>query len=356
MAIDAYTGLPGAGKSHGVMQRVILPALKLGRTVLHNLPINEAEIDALALPGTLLKVPDGADFDQVVKLFPAGAVLVLDEFWRFMPSGKKAHMIPEEHREFFAMHRHQVGADGRSSDIVLVCQDLSQVCTFVRDLVETTFRYVKQTVIGQRNRYRCDVYQGPVTGAKPPTSKRTGVEHGKYDPAVFKLYRSHTLSTTGAAGVEEKVDDRGNLLKGARFKLTLLALILIPFLLVASVKLFYAQAKPPQKPRAPTPTAERSEAVASAAPAPAEPIARPPTPSHTWRMAGTISRRNGVVVVLQSLTGVRYLPRSACLDDDGGNPVCTLDGELIASWTGAPESTVFGQATATREAVVAGVP
>jgi len=38
MAIDAYTGMPGHGKSYGVVEHVIIPSLKQGRHVVTNTP------------------------------------------------------------------------------------------------------------------------------------------------------------------------------------------------------------------------------------------------------------------------------------------------------------------------------
>ena len=41
MAISAYVGLKGYGKSHGVVEYVILSALKIKRVVFTNIPMNQ---------------------------------------------------------------------------------------------------------------------------------------------------------------------------------------------------------------------------------------------------------------------------------------------------------------------------
>jgi len=41
MSILAYTGLPGHGKSYGVVENVILPALRMKRVVYTNIPLND---------------------------------------------------------------------------------------------------------------------------------------------------------------------------------------------------------------------------------------------------------------------------------------------------------------------------
>src|SRR5690554_4502360 len=83
---------------------------------------------------------------------------------------------------------------------------------FVRQLVEETYRAVKLTAIGQRNRYRVDVYMGAATGQRP--GKPIRQLYGKYKPEIYQYYKSHTRNKTDfAAGMEEKADDRANVLK-----------------------------------------------------------------------------------------------------------------------------------------------
>ncbi|MFU1923019.1 zonular occludens toxin domain-containing protein, partial [Klebsiella pneumoniae] len=46
MAIDAYVGKPGHGKSYGVVEHVIIPSLKQDRHVVTNIPL---EVDMLLM-------------------------------------------------------------------------------------------------------------------------------------------------------------------------------------------------------------------------------------------------------------------------------------------------------------------
>lgn len=346
MAIDGITGIPGSGKSHGAVLRVLLPALRSGRTVVHNMPLNDDELLSLAsdggkhsVRGKLVKLPEDINAATLVATFPPGAVLLLDEAWRFWPSGMKASAIPENQREFFAMHRHLVGADGNSTDIFLVCQDLNQIATFIRDLVDQTFRYVKQTIIGKPNRYRCDVYQGPVTGPRPPAAKLTSSYHGKYDPMVYACYQSHTKSVTGEAGTEEKLDKRGTIFGRWGVKAAFFAVVLIPVLVWFAIKSFWAVV-PKAKDTAPgLPSIGKSVAVSEHVPAKLTvvPAARPVQDSKTWRLAGQITRRGRVVWIVASSGGSKFLDRSACNEDGGGNVTCMIDGEMVAEWTGSRE-------------------
>lgn len=140
----------------------------------------------------------------------------------------KATNIPQCQKEFFTEHRHNVGPDGRTNEIVLVTQDLAQLCAFVRGLVEETYRAVKLTAIGQKNKYRVDVFMGAATGQKPGKPMRQ--LYGSYKPEIYQYYKSHTRNKTDfAAGMEEKADDRANVLKHPliKFGIPLAVLIMV---------------------------------------------------------------------------------------------------------------------------------
>lgn len=228
MAINAYTGLPGSGKSYGVIEHVIVPALKKGRVVWTNIPINEAAMAAYAgcLPHVFHIDDLRNNVDWFQQVFPKGAVLVLDEAWRLWPSGLKANNIAEQHKSFLAEHRHMVGDDGFSTEIYLVTQDLAQIAAFARQLVDSTYRAHKLSAIGASKKFRVDIYDGPVTGAKPPKDKRIREIYGSYKAEIYSLYKSHTMSDTGAAGDETSSDGRKNIFKGFAAKAVLAIIVL----------------------------------------------------------------------------------------------------------------------------------
>ncbi len=141
MAITAYVGSPGSGKSYSVVAYVILPALAQGRIVITNIPINITELEEskrlLVKPLDILQFSGNQDYFQ--SMIIAGAVFVIDEAWKWLPSGLQANKIPEHFKAFLAEHRHMVDSDGRSTDICLVTQDLSQLAAFPRQLIEKPF-------------------------------------------------------------------------------------------------------------------------------------------------------------------------------------------------------------------------
>jgi zona occludens toxin len=232
MSISAYVGLPGSGKSHGVVEHVIIPALKSGRVVFTNIPMNQDLLIQDFGAGVIhFDVDDiKKDDDWFTEVFEPGAIWVCDELWRLWPAGLRANQIPEEQKAFLAEHRHMVGDNGLSTEIILVTQDLQQVSAFARNLVEHTYRTEKLTKIGSSKRYRLDIYFGPVTGPNPPKAKRDREIFSTYKKDVFQYYQSHTKSATGQAGDETRTDNRFNGLKGFKAKAILAGVFGFPIL------------------------------------------------------------------------------------------------------------------------------
>lgn len=245
MTITAYTGLPGSGKSYGVFENVIVPALENKKPVWTNIPFNEdALLEKFGVIPTAFTVDDiTQNPDWFQSVFEPGAVLVLDECWRLWPAGLRANNVLVQHKSFLAEHRHMVGENGLSTEIVLVTQDLAQISSFARNLVENTFHVTKLSKVGLDKRFRVDVYFGPVTGATPPKAKREREIHGAFKPEIQALYKSHTMSKTGSAGDESRTDGRFNILKGGMFKGAVLSLFVgaplaLLFLIFAWNKIF----------------------------------------------------------------------------------------------------------------------
>lgn len=214
MSIYAYVGLPGSGKSYGVVANQVMPALRDGRTVVTNLAL-KVELLREVFPGCDLRTFQTSELvetpERIDEIFPPGCVAVIDEVWRLWPSGLKVDRIPMAFKSFLAEHRHRVDKKGRSLQIALVTQDLAQIAAFARQLVEQTFVHQQLGALGMRGRYRVGVYEGNVTGLTPPTSRRIAQNLGKYDEKVYRFYSSHTMSESEEGGADETpVDSRGN--------------------------------------------------------------------------------------------------------------------------------------------------
>ncbi|QIB64058.1 hypothetical protein G3T16_00060 [Kineobactrum salinum] len=139
----------------------------------------------------------------------------------------------EQHKSFLAEHRHMVSEDGRSTEVVIVTQDLSQLASYPRSLVASTYRTTKMDIIGASKSFRVDVYEGAVTGNKPPVKQRVRQIPGKYKADIYKYYKSQTLSESANHGDESRTDDRINILKSKWLRVG------FPFLIVFCLYIVY---------------------------------------------------------------------------------------------------------------------
>lgn len=216
--ITAYVGLPGSGKSYGVTEQLIIPALKQGRPVWTNIPMNQAECLR-----QFNCCPVQFDTDDIkdnprwwFDVFEAGALLVIDECWTLWPAGLKANNAREEDKEFLFKHRHLTGG-GFATEIVLVTQDLAQIASFARAVVETTYRAKKLSEVGADNRFKILVYTGAVTGNLPPEkSLLQTLGPFKYQEKIYSLYSSQTMGDGQSS--EKRTDSRVNILKSGNLK------------------------------------------------------------------------------------------------------------------------------------------
>ena len=192
--ISALTGLPGSGKSYQAVVNVILPALRAGRHVVTNVAVVPERFSEEDLRSRLQIISN----DEMVapgflpSLLP-GSVVVLDEVWHLWPSGLRALDVPIEQRKYLAEHRHQVNEQGDTTEIILICQDLSQIAAFARQLIETTSIATKLSALGVSKRFRVDVYQGAVTGMRGPKSALVSQSVRSYKKKYYSYYPSIPL-------------------------------------------------------------------------------------------------------------------------------------------------------------------
>lgn len=342
MSIVGYSGLPGSGKSYGVVENVVIPALKDGRHIITNIPLKLGRLGDDYPDGkvTLFNNRDAEDDPDFFTAdnHPAGVIWIIDEAWRFWKSGMKSTNIPQNQKEFFTEHRHFVGDDGRTNEIVLVTQDLAQICSFVRSLVEETFRAVKLTAVGQSKKYRVDVYQGGVTGQKPGKPMRQ--LYGSYKPDIYQYYKSHTRNKTDfAAGMEEKADDRGNVLKHPLIRLGIPICIAIAIYAVMQVKSYFQAGEEQSE----TPSEESSPSRDR--PGGYQKTVHPPRAkeqakfeiepgwlavSDKWRIVGEV---NGVYWIWGE-NGTRKIHSRSCAKfQKTGEPFCVIQGKLVTYYS-----------------------
>lgn len=232
MAISAYVGIPRSGKSYEVVSSVIVEQFKKGRRIVTNIEgISEQALIDYCLKdksikdgflGSLIKVTDEDcirdDFfpykgstDTICK---AGDLICLDEIWRLFPNDN----IKPNHRSFVAEHGHFTDPEtGVCCDLVVINQSVSGIPRFIKDRIETTYLMSRLLALGMPNRYRVNVH----TGSKITKSSLVAQYQNKYNPDIFKLYKSFD----GLNGKQVSIDDRQNFFKSGTFKLLLFAII-----------------------------------------------------------------------------------------------------------------------------------
>lgn len=351
MSIKAYVGRMGSGKTYEVVSVVILGALARGRRVVSNIAglQYEAMVDLLvaqgidpAKIGQLVHVEHSAvmeptfwrtdkDIEQGIDSFiQPGDLVALDEIWRFW-EGFGARAMPDRVMNFYRMHRHFTHAEsGVACDVALITQDVMDMSRKVRAVIEETYRMEKLTAIGSARRYRVDVFQGGKTTRKPLRQiQRT------YEDKYFPLYKSHSQAQEGAAGPkEENIDGRGNILKGALFKIVLPIglLVMIGALWVVWRFLHPAPARP---------------AVAAQLPAAPSTPPKPQGPSESadWRVVGYFDGASGTGFLLSDGSRGRVLLDPPNYKITAFSAETFLpSGDAVTSWGGKGRTGLIPQA------------
>ncbi|HHT7633065.1 zonular occludens toxin family protein [Pasteurella multocida] len=323
MAISAYVGVPGSGKSYEVVKSVILPAIEIGRRVVSNvygldkekiysyllnknrkLTANQlgelvyVENEQCLMPDFLPSMENQDSFCQ------AGDLIVIDEVWRIWGNDKE---IPQNHRSFIAEHRHfSHPQTGLTCDLVVINQNVSQIPRFIKDRIETTYRMQKHVALGLRNRYRVDVFQG----VKLFKCNRVTYYQEKYDKSIFELYKSYE----GSNARETITDKRQSIFSSTKLLVYILGLLVLMGL---SVYFFYdffntdMQSSSSEEKLIDQSINSQNKPVSSSFDTP-KTIVKPL--STKWKIVGELKKNNQSLVVLSDSQGrLRFEPRSQFL-------------------------------------------
>lgn len=374
MALNLYSGRPGSGKSYSVVSHVIIPALKKGRHVVTNIPLEVDEL-ILVFGGEITQLPlDALDDPNLPSLIPNGVVAVIDECWNRWPSGQRIAKAPKDDLHWLKEHRHRVDDKGNAMQVVLVTQDPSDLASWVRKLITHTFHTTKLDTVGADNSFTINIYKGCPTGENIPKRYLIRSSFGSYDPYVYQFYKSATQSQTLDVGDEKAIDKRNSIWQDPKLWLQLIGSPVV-FIIAAIIlyKTATAQSETEEVSQDPDPVAQVDfpevnpdpPSVPSAAPQPvaAQQAERPVEAmqaSAVWRIAGYIDRSPepanepwssetgyGVtssvkpfrlsepMAMLRSYSGTRYVPLSQCdRYPDGINYSCDIDGARVTPWSG----------------------
>ena len=350
MAINAFGGGVGSGKTYGVMEHVILPAVAAGRFIITNIEgLNEQAIynyvaqhfykGKIICIGHIRRCGRNAPEDDAFfpgeealdKAVPVPAVnaptvvggdlVVVDEATRYWSSDTK---VSKRHQYFFREHRHFANVMGHTCDLVVIDPDLTLLARFLKGKIEMSSITHKPKEIGL-NRYVVNLYRGVSLRAKPVSTQ--GPFAFKKD--IYSLYKSYA----NEKAKEQAIDKRQNLLKNPRLWFYIGGLLVLLTLCIWGLYSYYrhqVEKFSPQDVRA------KSAAVSNGIPG----ISGNPgssgtmNKSDTMRIAGEVVLNGQRWVLLVDQDGSVRLENPAAFVGRGLTMVGNVEGRRVATWTG----------------------
>lgn len=357
MAINAYVGLQGSGKTFEVVSSPVLDAVSQGRRVVTNVAgINEdliheylvnkrdAQIDKLGqivhvendriLQPQFFPDEEKPELQSVVK---GGDLVVVDEAWRFWgtDSGKLSH----EHMQFFRMHRHYVHPETSvACDVVLMTQDITGLHRSVKNVIEFAFRMHKHKSLGFSKLYRVEIYEGWKLNGKTRIDDR----QKKYNPEIFPLYQSYA----GGSGTENAIDKRQNVLANKRIWI----LAVIVFLMISGgiygVSRFFDRGTERKSISSASTKVTAGQDPAKSASVPDDVKAAPVNTdgfSDSWRIVGDFESKKMRWVVLSNQSGKLRVESPSMFHGSGVIIIGEIDGERVSRWSGGDSKSIVPQ-------------
>ena len=196
--INALVGRPGGGKSYEAVRYHLIPALQSGRYVVTNMSIQideicnfygeecrekivivEAEMHQYGLKRPFSDESDFVKYDESFHNESGqGPLFIIDEVHLSIPvSGTSKEVL-----EYASLHRHY------GHDILIITQNLRKVHRDIRDMVEITWRCIKNAAGGNDQEYIQKQYMGSNTGRG---GDELSTEFRTYDKNYFR-FTSHT--------------------------------------------------------------------------------------------------------------------------------------------------------------------
>lgn len=374
MAMSAYTGVQGSGKSYEVVSSVVVGAVAAGRRVVTNVAglkadlISEYVENNFSVPKNKQGVIYQITNDDVTKdhFFPlesgekhkvkvyydkegnpvenpvnavrsddvltdsivqGGDVIIIDECWRWYATGEK---LRPDHMMFFRMHRHFLHpVTNVSCDIVFVVQDIGDLQRKVRATIEKTFYMKKHKDLGFENRYVVNVYSG---NSIKQTALTESIQK-EYKPEIFALYSSYSQGK-GASGKEVAADKRGNLLNRKLFKYAIpIAVIWMIGAGVFMWRFFHPEPKA-------NPAVKTSGDLPPDLVKPMEkPEKRKSSVSDEWKVVGYYELDGNTVFVLADGRRFRSVANPPVSKFSPGEVEMVLpDGDIVTRWSGRIQS------------------
>jgi zona occludens toxin len=339
MAITAYTGVPGTGKSYALVSEVIVPGVRSGRRVLTNVsgvdpqkvvdycrekwPKEADHVGSVVLfEGHQTTEPAffPAEDKTLASIIQPGDLVVFDEVRMFWP--RRGSKFSPDIIRFLRYHRHFVSDEThQSTDVVLASQIISDFHEDFKGCIERNFKFRKLSSIGLKSRYVYNVWEGS-DQRKGQNISRGG---GRYKPEIFNLYSSYV----GGKGSEKSTDRRANALANPRL-LAGLAFMIVVFIFGWWGLSSFGGKDAPKAPMVGAVAVQQAAISGVTAPVPG--VAGAPPVSSIWRISGSIQTPGLNVVVLVDRSGnVRYEDPSNFTMVDDRPYVGIVDGQRVLS-------------------------
>lgn len=336
MAVTAYTGPPGSGKSYALVSQVIVPAVQRGRVVRSNIAGLDPEavyeyceaklgtpLDRLgrielfhgadALKEGFWPSETVPDTDTVVK---AGDLVVFDE-WA-MHIGKRKLPPGCNLEEWMRWHRHLVDGNGVASDLVIGTQLITDVHTSYRGLIDGSHKFKNLKTVGLSKAYLVLVFEGSGQAKNSEINKFKGV----YKQDIFPLYKSYDVE---GDATEERTDKRASIYSRSLFVMVGLGAVVMLAGLYFLYAFFFMNEQAAIPDDQATATAQPSASVAA-------PGAAAPPPPQKFRIVGYYVGDLGVRVVVSDDNGTtRALPPDQ-FRFEGDRPIAGfVDGQQVVA-------------------------
>lgn len=351
MAINAYVGLQGSGKSFEVVSSVILEAVSHGRRVVTNVAginedlIHEYLVNKRDVPIEKLGKIVHVDNERIMQpeFFPdeekpelpsvvkGGDLVAIDEAWRFW--GTDGGKLSHEHMQFFRMHRHYVHPDTAvACDVVLMTQDITGLHRSVKNVIEFAFKMHKHKSLGFSKLYRVEIYEGWKLNSKTRIDDR----QKKYDPEIFPLYQSYS----GGKGMENSIDKRQNILANRTLWFYAVAVILMLCIgAFGSWRFFHPSEDNNQKNTAHKNAPGNTDLgkPGSIAANPKSMTVASTVTSEAWRIVGEFEVMTERWVVVSNQSGRLRVESPSMFRGTGISMIGEIDGEKVTRWSGVSQ-------------------
>ena len=373
-----FTGSMGAGKTIGVLEHLILPALNRGQRVVTDIPLyidKIAEYLALHHPNSkfnldLIKLVSEDEIRQPNFWFTQtqygetitqpGDLIIIDEAYRFYGTSNK---INEQSDVNLALRlsRKAVGGIGNfSTEIVFVTQDYGDLSRVLRNVCNSLMYMRKLDFVGRPKEYRVDVFAD--TRKAPERQRPISSSERPYNSAMYELYNSFVGGVgldigSGFKGDDSQLDERINIynqpltLFGFEVPLTLgkakkYAIIALVFIVLFGAWFFthlITSVKDSISPGSNASLASAPGALPSSLYVPGSnpALAQAPTldkikskENNAYRLAGFYTFNGLKLAVISDTEGaLRYISDYTEVIAGPGSYI-VYDGKIIARWTG----------------------